>query len=300
MKASSLIIILTLLVTAQVFSQKKQCLEIESLTSNSEGRELARKQYKYDDNANLVYKSSRVDFGGNPPLNEEFFTYNNKNNLIKHETFFNNKKTYNEEYNYDELGNLIAQTNITGNKLSTQSTVSGDVTTINTLDDNGNIWNIIKVVKTPEREVKTTMNPKGEIINEETIVFNEAGLKTEYSQNDVRAKIVMRMTYAYNNLGKIISMEQYYNDDKVISSDYNYKDGLLISQITKNRKGLEDSRIEYTYNGILEIERRIFSRGELDTVKEKRYDENSNLIEEITSNAKGQLITKTFYKYECR
>ena len=287
------------LLSSGLYAQDKSCLSSEVATLNSEGKVYNLVTFEYDKSKNLIHKKTVVDFGGTPSVSTVSNSYNLLNQLVKTESTFNQRLTNALEFTYDLLGNKLSERQLTDGILSSTNSFSGGLDEITNFDDDGSVSTKVKTVKSKTEEVKTILNRNDEMISQEITTFSEQGLKMKYELIEPKAFLNKSIKYRYNESGKLVEENHMYNEKISLQMlhEYDGENVMVYKGLLPN--GKEQFRVEYSYTNGLQTQVKNYTDGVLYTTIEKKYDSRRNLLQEITSNNKGQILTSTNYKYEC-
>lgn len=282
-----------------LYAQDTKCLESDISTLNANGKVYHQVTFEYDKNKNLINKKTLVDFGGTPTVSSVSNTYNLQNQIVRTQNYYNEKVINSTDFTYDLQGNKLSERQIIDGVLSSTNSFSGGLDEIINFDDDGSVSTKVKTVKSATEEIKTILNRNDEMISQEIITFSDKGLKIKYELIEPKSFLNKSIKYVYNASGKLIEENHIYND-KLSLQLINEYDGEKISvykALLPN--GKEQFRVEYTYIDGLQTQIKNYTDGLLYTTIEKKYDSRRNLLQEITSNNQGQILTSTNYKYEC-
>lgn len=155
-----------------------------------------------------------------------------------------------------------------------------------TYDSNGNITNYIKKDDTGalKEEVKFTYDSSGKVIKRENIDPSDTGV----------------FDYAYDSLGRITSVVQYFNGVKVSTDEYEYDaNGNCVKRTTKNENGKVIDTREQRYSPNGELEEAIISpwNSSVDFL----YDSKGRIIQIIIRDgATGEIWGITTCEYDSK
>lgn len=284
------------------YAQKTPCLLVSSETlGGSDHTQLQRIDISYNAHKDIVSKKMQTLYMGVPINSADLYTYNTLNQLVSQENYFKGKLTSSFTFQYDISGNLIAKSDNINNLLSnrynlTEGSSSSEIISFNR---EGNISTRTITKKTDNEEVVEVFNGKNELLKEEITIFNKEGKKLSYQIIEPHIKQTEGINYEYNSGNQLVSETHTANGTATFMVYYGYDGNHMVLQRGVLPKGKEEYRVEYKYSNNLEIAVLNYSNGELYTTVEKKYDSKNNLVQEITSNNQGQILTSRNFKYDC-
>lgn len=297
-------LVLCLLTTTVAIAQS-DCYLSSSTSSNSKGLESQLKN-TYNSENKLVEEFKEILASPNGAYTlRKTFEYNAKGYLGKTSEYINDELKSVKTRTYDNLGNLISETEglgITGqnplNKLTTSGTGSvklyfdEDNTVSGTeIIEKDVLGNVIK------REV---LNAQNTLNSSREFRFDEESRLTYLKNNDVVGGMIEETFTDYTPQGLTKKDSTYLNDVLIAKTLFEYTDGFLTKKTRIGRNNKVDYEILYLNNAAGKvIQERFIYNGELLNLVENTYDNLGNLTLEKRYNQDNQLLRTKTWEYNC-
>ncbi|MDE5583383.1 MAG: hypothetical protein K2J08_06740 [Ruminococcus sp.] len=182
----------------------------------------------FDENDNVLINLVYISENGEPPTSWTIYTYDTDNRLIKEDFYCNNRLLNYTEYEYDENGIIISDTeyyNINNDEVQEIRTEyiyndNGILSAKQTYQQNGNkSYSYHYEYDEQNRLIKENFN--GRINSCCSYSYDENGNISEKTDNGEYGITVAYYTYDDNN--RLISAEEYNDDELIHTYEYEYE-----------------------------------------------------------------------------
>lgn len=254
----------------------------------------------YDKFDNVLSRETIQYFDGVGVSSKVLFEYNSKNKPTKTEYYFKNQLTRTVNKTFDNVGNLLSESESKENKISNRTIKVDNKLEQVFLNENGTVSGKHVSETNANTELFTKYDAQNNIISTEKKILSTSGKPVEKQSEDLLGKVKKTEKYQYNNKNDLTKKEDFLDGQLESYTVFEYTNDLLtkVTAFTKNNQ--EDYRLEYKYVGSNQTEELSYYRNELANRKVKEYDANNNCIKETSYTKDGQIINVATFKYTCK
>lgn len=296
----SLKIFLTLfLLSNLLFAQSKSCVMTEMILTKGD-QPLNKILVAYDKFDNVLSRETIQYFDGVGVSSKVLFEYNSKNKPTKTEYYFKNQLTRTVNKTFDNVGNLLSESESKENKISNRTIKVDNKLEQVFLNENGTVSAKHVSETNANTELFTKYDAQNNIISTEKKILSTSGKTVEKQSEDLLGKVKKTEKYQYNNKNDLTKKEDFLDGQLESYTVFEYTNDLLTKVTAYTKNNQEDYRLEYKYAGSNQTEELSYYRNELANRKVKEYDANNNCIKETSYTKDGQIINVATFKYTCK
>lgn len=296
-------LLILLFVPFFAFAQNRDCL-LNSHKSTVNGNLEFEILRTYDAEGKIISKLETRAISGGTYTSEEKYAYNAKGYLSKVSTFQNNELRFEKDLTYNNLGQLISET----------ESRPGQTTPINRVSVLANqneklYYELDGSVSGREVEQKNAQGlvtfkelrgNENQLYHSTEKEFSENGAPL-YSKNvDVLGQLTEERFWEYNEQGKLLKDSTLINENVQRRTLYVYSEtGGLTKRIGKNASNVTEYEIVYKLNeGNLPEEEITYYNDKVNGTKKYFYTDGAKTKEE-QYNANGELLRVVEWQYKC-
>lgn len=284
---------------------QSDCLLTESSTSNTKGLE-SQLTNTFNSEKKIIEEFKQVFSSPNGSYTQrKTFDYNAKGYLSKTTEFVNDEVKSVKNRTYDNLGNLISETEgleSSGTNIINKLTTSGTGSVKLYFGENNTVSGTEIIEKDASGNVIThnVLNSENRVNSSKEYRYNNES-KIIYSKNDDVVGEMLEETFTdYNAQGQISKDSTYLNENLIAKTLYEYTNGFLTTKTRIGRNNKVDYVITYDNNNKGKVtEERFIYNGELLSRVENSYDEFDNKVLEKRYNQNNQLLRTKTWEYNC-
>lgn len=284
---------------------QSDCLLTESSTSNAKGLE-SQLTNTFNSEKKIIEEFKQVFSSPNGSYTQrKTFDYNAKGYLSKTTEFVNDVVKSVKNRTYDNLGNLISETEgleTSGTNIINKLTTSGTGSVKLYFGENNTVSGTEIIEKDASGNVIThnVLNSENRVNSSKEYRYNNES-KIIYSKNDDVVGEMLEETFTdYNAQGQISKDSTYLNEKLIAKTLYEYTNGFLTTKTRIGRNNKVDYVITYDNNNKGKVtEERFIYNGELLSRVENSYDEFDNKVLEKRYNQNNQLLRTKTWEYNC-